>query len=601
MMLSRPQPRAAVLPGWALAILMLFCGPAAIGAGPSAETPIAWLPAASSPRQEGSSARAGHAWLVVPGVVTPGSPRSFSLLNVPPRSAGAVAGFLARSATLGAQPEALAAWGDEVFMVFPPQATPQGGVIRRVARMLALKTVADTWVYYPDAGPEARPSLSGDGLILGAAGTSVGPLVLRRTDEGVVGEVLRPGGWTTVGLPEAVARAALDALVWLACEASGPTLVLQSPGASHAEVFRAVLALSRDDAGERISGTWGAGVPLPPLVRGSEGMAGGGGGAGPEARDSGTLLTVDGQLVLAQASLSGVRLRLVRESGSAVLADVPCVGPLRAVAALDGLGRVLLAHADDGPAPARAPRSPPDSPGAGVRLWEVSAYTGRVLFEGTGGGKLLAPWQMQAIMVVVGGVMIAVLLFVLRSESSTPVVLPPGFALASPAKRLVAALIDLAIIVGAAAVLTRATPAELFAPALLKGSARAMLPVLGVLAAGLVYSTVLESVWGRTLGKRVLGLRVFGVREATAGEAQDPGSSSSRRRGDYRVGDVVVGTPRLLPSLLRNAVRWAVPPLTVLVLLDANWRHPGDVMAGSVVAEPADDDAADRAESSDEP
>jgi len=57
----------------------------------------------------------------------------------------------------------------------------------------------------------------------------------------------------------------------------------------------------------------------------------------------------------------------------------------------------------------------------------------------------------------------------------------------------------------------------------------------------------------------------------------------------------------LLPSLLRNAVRWAVPPLTVLVLLDANWRHPGDVMAGSVVAEPADDDAADRAESSDEP
>lgn len=598
---SRPQPRAATLPGWAMALLVLFCAPAAIGAGPWAETPIAWLPAASSPRLDGSAGRAGHGWFVVPGLVSPGSSRSFSLLHVPPRGAGAPGGFLARSATLGARPEVLAAWGDEVFMVFPPQATPQGGVIRRVARMLALRTVADTWVYYPDAGPEARPSLSGDGLILGAAGTGVGPLVLRRNDEGVVGDVLRPGGWTAVSLPDAVARAAGDALLWLACEASGPTLVLQPAGASGAEAFRGALALTRTDAGEHVSATWGAGVPFPPLVRGSEGMGRGGWIAGPEALDPGTLLSVDGQWVLAQASLSAVRLRLVRESGSAVLADVPCVGPLRAVAALDGLGRVLLAHADDGPAPARAPRSPPDSPGAGVRLWEVSAYSGRVLFEGTGGGKLLAPWQMQAIMVVVGGVMIAVLLFVLRSESSTPVVLPPGFALASPAKRLVAALIDLALIVGAAAVLTRATPAELFAPALLKGSARAMLPVLGVLAAGMIYSTVLESVWGRTLGKRILGLRVFGIREATPGDASDAGSASPRRRGDYRVGDVMVGTPRVLPCLLRNAVRWGVPPLTVLVLLDANWRHPGDVMAGSVVAEPADDDAADQAESSDEP
>jgi len=597
---SRPQPRAAMLPGWALAILMLFCGPVAAGAGPSAETAIAWLPAASSPRQDGSSERAGHAWFVVPGVVAPGSPRSFSLLNVPPRSAGAAPGFLARSATLGAQPEALAAWGDEVFMVFPPQATPQGGVIRRVARMLALKTVADTWVYYPDAGPEARPSLSGDGMILGAAGTSVGPLVLRRTDEGVIGEVLRPGGWIQVGLPDSVTRAARDALVWLVCETSGSTLVLQPAGEPRAEAFRGALSLSRDDAGEQVSATWGAGVPLPPLVRGSGGVGGGEGGSGSEARDSGVLVSVDGQLVLVQASLSDVRLRLLRESGSAILADVPCVGPLRAVAALDGLGRVLLAHAEDGPAPARAPRSPPDSPGAGVRLWEVSAYTGRVLFEGSGGGKLLAPWQMQAIMVVVGGVMIAVLLFVLRSESSTPVVLPPGFALASPAKRLVAALIDLAIIVGAAAVITRTTPAELFAPALLKGSARAVLPVLGMLASGMIYSTVLEAVWGRTVGKRVLGLRVFGVREATAGEASDPASASFSRRGDYRVGDVVVGTPRLIPSLLRNAVRWAVPPLTVLVLLDANWRHPGDVMAGAVVAEPTDDDAGDDAESTDE-
>ena len=54
-------------------------------------------------------------------------------------------------------------------------------------------------------------------------------------------------------------------------------------------------------------------------------------------------------------------------------------------------------------------------------------------------------------------------------------------------------------------------------------------------------------------------------------------------------GSVRVTEPAVWQAVTRSAIRFPLFPLTALLLMDPNWRHPGDVLARTVVIERAQD------------
>ncbi|MCW5550456.1 MAG: RDD family protein, partial [Opitutaceae bacterium] len=250
------------------------------------------------------------------------------------------------------------------------------------------------------------------------------------------------------------------------------------------------------------------------------------------------------------------------------------------VVGLDGLGRaaVLWPQAPTRPAPQEsAPGGPEGSPAAGRGLAaeapkfmysEVSAYTGRQMFIGSARrDPLLSPRDFQVLSLVFGSLMIVVLLFVLRSDARKELSLPAGAALAPPGMRVLAGAMDLLPALGLAGLLTGVAPAKLLSLVVLTSPFSLTPLVLATLGLVIGHCALSEWRWGRSLGKALVGCRVA------------PASAWDR----------VDGRLRLWQTLARNAVRWVFPPLGMLMLFDPNFRHPGDVLARTVVVIPPDD------------
>ena len=93
--------------------------------------------------------------------------------------------------------------------------------------------------------------------------------------------------------------------------------------------------------------------------------------------------------------------------------------------------------------------------------------------------------------------------------------------------------------------------------------------------AGTVLGAVAECAWGRTLGKGLAGCMVLDA----GGAKPNPGNSPI--------------TPSFWRSLLRNAIKWFVPPLALLGLWGTSGRHRGDVAARCVVIAPDEPEPGD--------
>ena len=76
----------------------------------------------------------------------------------------------------------------------------------------------------------------------------------------------------------------------------------------------------------------------------------------------------------------------------------------------------------------------------------------------------------------------------------------------------------------------------------------------------ILHAGVCEWQWGRSMGKFLMGLRVVSTREGSVG-----GGLGARQ------------------AATRNLVRWIVPLLAVFAMLDKYGRHPGDLLAGTMV------------------
>lgn len=484
-----------------------------------------------------------HGWFALPGQAGLTFP---ALYHLPP---GAEPGTVRGGPRLVHFPEAIASWGDRVVLVMPrervdPAQTrgaegdrpevagrndPPARLIRRVQSLRVARSPAGSmWEYLPRGRePIAMPSLPGRGelrglamhrdalfaLIQGAPADAVevgfdGP----RRD---VLLVLIEGApeWSTKPLPPDWSPERPASIVLL----NEHVIVIQGRRSWRA------------DANELASGepSWlDAGLAAP-------------------AHDE-TLASSGSSLVAARAERDRIVVELIREGVRIPLGVVE--HRVEQFAIVGGAEAITVVWRGEGDA-------------ARLHATVISAISGDVLFDDFARtNAVVSGREIQSLALLVGALMLTILVFVLRPEEALggAVVMPDGFALAAPMRRVVAVLLDLlpmltlcayAFGVSAGAMLEAAALSD-------ESTTRAAAALgLGFLLTG-VHSTLGEWLFGRTLGKAIVRCRTITVR----GER-----------------------PRLWQAALRNLVKLLFPPFALFLFLDLRRRHPGDLVAGTAV------------------
>lgn len=526
-----------------------------------------------------------HGWLAIP---EPEGTRSI-ILHLPPRGVvsersgrviGAPEGEARVATTLASMPAGMGAIGDQLAMVF---ADAGGGVTNLHGRpVLALTVVqGEPGVWRAASGPrlETLPSLRADGVLLGFTGSPQGYAALLQGLSGkgedpktLVLQVLTRGGWVSVPVPpEAQSLAGANFEV----RDSKP-------------VSRAAWRLFATEAGLGL-------MVIPPRkanepVHGTTFLADFGGspaGGTPSATWTQRELSVPVQdsaptdQVEVVGSADHIVVSVVNANGRVRVFTQPVAAPVAwrevaafagatadcALVAMDGVGRVgVVSHT----------RAKTNKDAPSLRITEVSARTGSVAYDGgISLGSPISGSDYRFVGVVLAYVTGLVAVFLWRPTPKDSVHLPPGVSLAEPGRRMLASLIDLCIGVLIACRIIGIPVGEFLGSGLWNSgpAQNAMFVALGLLV---VTGGVLEALLGRSLGKMVTGCAVVEMHSGTGGgKAKDGGAK----------------TPLVWKSLLRNAVKWGLPPLALFGLLDAGGRHKGDQLAGTAVV--VEDDGED--------
>lgn len=593
--MPRGSSRWAHTVAWALMLFALV--PAARAQGPSAS--------ASLPPDAPSDLRSGHVWLFDRF----GRGEDGLLVHIPPRDQR-VGGVVARGArTLAERPEALVAVRDRVYLIAPPRREPAppapGGpevqaprvpvmtyASRHVSRLTARRIGPGAWDYLPEGRTESQPSLVGAGAVLGVAALGTGPLVLMQgeADGWLSLQWLDDRTWHALNPPPALMSG--PAPQWCALVAAGAereVLLLVAPHPGEVQVWTGVLERSALSAGGPNPGPRLDWSPVPRLVMNLT-PAG-----GPDVTDLERAgFAMDGGVLTAWV-VHGDEATVYRLNGDRVTP----VGRIQGVPAgaiivpVLGLSRLaVLSHAAESATPAGAPGATsreallPRQRDPSYDVREVSTIDGADLFSGrTRKAGLLSARDVWMVGMALALLMIVVLLFVLRRESAgggaAVVVLPEGAALARPLRRLIAASLDnlLALYLGS---WLSGVPLGVITGSQVFIDPAQIVELLGCAsAAGLAFSVAGEWFMGRTPGKLLVGVGVIGLSRAQAGAPAgtpaDPGKV---------VGSTRIGWPSLRQALTRNLVKWGMPPLTVFLLFDSAFRHPGDLLSRTLVIEP---------------
>ncbi len=487
----------------------------------------------------GGVVEVSHAWVVLerPAAVVgegdegDGVPRGV-LAHLPPRAVpgedgvepGADAGSARRARNLTRMPEAVAASGERVVVVFAAEGE---GRPRRVLGLRAVPTpLADIWAFDPAERLDAYMPLEAGGELRGV---------------GFVGERL---------------VALVDGALW-ALDGAGLTAAWGEAGV---EVPAGARLYS--DGGQVVV-AWEAGgeVRAARLEVGDEGFALGEASvlSGGEARGLPDLMA-GGDLVWARVQDGRLFVwswRVGSGAARAVGSYAPPGADLVATAAgergtrLAVVGRRVV-EGDEG--------------GGGFDLLEVSLVSGEVLHEGPVRRALpVSAQEFRILAAVLVALTAATLLIAIRPAADPGVcVLPEGWSLASPSTRAAAWSVDLLLVWWGVGWALGRGPLDFLGVEMLLNPEAGWLSVPLVLVTGALLSTACEAVFGRTPGKALFGCRVV---RCVEGEG--------------------VGTlrpPSVGRLLLRNLVKWMLPPLPALAVIDGSGgRHRGDGLARAAV------------------
>lgn len=532
-----------------------------------------------------------HSWAVLlerGAAASPGTARA-TLVHIPPRrlaaedgmARGAADGVVRVASRFNQAPAALAAVDRTVYAFFEPRPTAEVKRISVFSLSVEPSGVGDLWRFLPEGRMEAQPFIQSEGRVRGAAAWRDGPVVLIESGSpprlsllALVGGRWRPLPWPD-GAPSAPpADAAAVPRDLLISTRAGPALVIPS-GEGKPGLW---VALPAPDARPADNDD-----PLPVRWRFEPLEA-----LGRAWKPGSRLQEIAGRLILADPAPSGdLTLSEVLPGGATrPLATLTGVDRNASLASLDGVGRLAVVWAASLPPAASTPDTPatPDPvPAVGpgepsprpaqtapdpAQIREVSVFTGRVLYSGQARSEgPISPGEFRAVVLTLLLLMGAVLILVMRAPPQGAWVLPKGVALAEPGRRFAATVID----AGVAVLVVRGLglwPGSALDPlAWLEGSN--WIALAAVAGAAVLIAAVCEGLWGRTVGKIFAGCEVIVL---------------------SRTGDEPPQPPGLARALLRNLVKWILPPVAALGVLDPEGMHRGDTLARTAVVVPIEDD-----------
>lgn len=602
-----------------------------------------------SPRGAGAAESAAHGWIVA----TDGRPSlNVTVLHVPPRAGGEGTGVRAAddgtvrsAAALTDMPLAVAAAGDTLYLVF--DGVRNRPTHHRVVSVRAVPVGAGAlWTTMPNGRMMEEPLLDHAGRVAGLAGTGTGVAALLVDADRPTVMMLdtRGGGWKAMALPtemvewraaiagsaveETASKAAMARMhatpwwgsPWRIVGGSRWMGVLAWRGGDDWTLWRCVpdaalpdgkpdakpdanpeakpdangVTWSRIDVSLKGTGLEGVSGQEKPGGHGSRvqfgvvdnelvamGLKAMPGGASGEAGGG----AVGDAAVAAGASVdprSHPRMEAVivaRRVDTAAawrpLARVAGVSELATMSPLEGVGRLVIFWEDKSPpmrgeGERRRTLGPPD-----WQIAELSASSGEVFYQ----GRLRLPMaaassDYRALGLTMLVVLVGAVLFVIVPIRSQELVLPDGTSLASPARRLVATAVDAFLAMLAASVIWGVPMTQVFGvEAVLTGK------VIEIVATGLAFaipvSALMEAALGRSPGKALVGIEVVRM-----------------SRGDPAFAGLIV-RPSLAMCFVRNVIKWIMPPVAMLGLLDPELRHRGDVLTRAAVVVRFEDEGED--------
>lgn len=191
---------------------------------------------------------------------------------------------------------------------------------------------------------------------------------------------------------------------------------------------------------------------------------------------------------------------------------------------------------------------------------ELSVVTGRTIFDGERAPPVAMPAnEFRLIVLVVLLTAAAALFVIIRPAGERSWGVPDGWALADPGRRLLASVVDAFLVAWVVAPVFGVSARQVVTLEVLIHPSEAWLAIPATLVGGWVAMSVWEALLGLTPGKALVGIRVFRARAGVP----------------MRVS--------LFWCLVRNAVKWLLPPVAAAALLDPQGRHRGDTTAGAVV------------------
>jgi hypothetical protein len=591
--------------------------------------------------QAGDHSTSGHGWAVIEDTRTDDATRDaprWVIVHLPPAAPGkngAGVGVVRPAERLQRRPERLAWTESNLYFSMPSETIISDGrrQLRRVYSMYAERSLAGTWMYVPLDGPGFEPSLPGEGELVGFVGAGGGrsgattgerdiggaPAALIYLGPDSAAPIRDPGNEPDSGVPIARAHTSPLGGAWRLLVLVGqqwmdvplPWQVPMNPGETPtAEPLPAlaeaalrvhllstpngigVLVIGEGDAAGRA--TW-----LTTRLKAS--------GVTQDGAESMTwtvnsvwdreTLTLGADPLGDVVSLEGRPMSLNVKDGVLTARLLFSEGPVE-VARKEGVGSsyqivprggsqavmsVIWVKDADSTRPKNTGDAPKPDGRAKRELLSFGFFeffaTGRVLYDGPAKQDgLLSVRQVQLIAALLGGILLAVTIFVLKPEKSPSErllrALPKGMIPAAVGRRLIASLIDAGLGFIVAKSIIGVDWGEVM-ELVFTGSLREWSALAGAtLGMTWLLATLGEWQLGRSIGKWLVDCRVVSLRlglpEVSVPDGSNPGQD--------------LGRLQLWQSMVRNGLKW-IPPFSLTVLLGPRTRHFADQVAGTMVVE----------------
>lgn len=476
----------------------------------------------------GVSGQQTHAWAVYRNAND-----ELLLVHVPPRDSDAsasvpidpaAAGEMHAMRPLGAKaPAAIGAIGPRVYLLYPKAFVSKQQLMRVYSGRAVPGAVGAMWGFLPLDRLDAEFPIRSGGVLIDLVATSAALWAL--LDEGDDGPrllTLTESGWEARELPD---------------ERSADELRLSAMG------DEPVLLDSASRAGE-----------LTPLTFDADQRRWVTGALAPIEAPGGAFKILPGEhgmiVVDWDDDPDRARIRTWSRAGDFVIAgevQMPASGAYAVLGSTNRLFGIAARHADE-----------PTQPS--VSVIEMDLADGSVMHRGDPIAQ--SPVSANEFRLLVGMmfmIMLGVLVVVIMPDRPDAMGIPEGFALADPGRRLVATMLDVGVIAILMGKLFGVHPQEIITLSVIVRADNAWLVIPSTMASGVALMSFSERVLGASPGKLVVGLRVVRAQQGPMRRAP------------------------VWALLVRNVIKWVLPPVAALAMVDPETLHRGDRATRTIV------------------